>query len=480
MVTRHEAVPAPHAWDETADVVVVGAGMAGFCAALELAEAGADVMLLEKQSEVGGSSVLSGGSFAFAGTDLQRRMGIEDSSELLFEDLRRVGGYDNDEDVVRAYADNQLATYHWFAEHGVTYDKLFLAAGQSVPRSHSRNPREVLDRIGQAATATGRLRLTLSAAVKRLLRPAIGDRLEGVLAYVSGTQRRIAARLGVLLASGGFSRNDQLLQTFAPAQVATQRAGGAGNVGDGLRMAWGLGAGMRDMGHIKGTFGGYPSAKPGEHSIMLPIYVGAIAVNAKGQRFIDESKSYKLIGDAVLQQPDAIGYQIFDQKIFDRGQRGIPTMDFAAKLERGQVVKADSLRALARALAIDAAGLLRTVAEYNADVDSGADSRFGRDGLSNHYGDLAKIASPPFYGYASTSMMLATYCGVAVDAKMRVRDAFDEVIPGLCAAGEVVGGLHGGAYMTGSAIGKAAIFGRIAARTMLETDAARSAVYPRV
>jgi fumarate reductase flavoprotein subunit len=204
---------------------------------------------------------------------------------------------------------------------------------------------------------------------------------------------------------------------------------------------------------------------------MLPIYVGAIAVNALGQRFIDESKSYKLIGDAVLRQPDAIGYQIFDQRIFDRGQRGIPTMDFPEKFARGQVVKANTLRALATALRIDATGLARTVAEYNAGVDSGMDPRFGRDGLSNHYGELAKIAAPPFYGYPSTSMMLATYCGVAVDAKMRVRDAFDEVIPGLCAAGEVMGGLHGGAYMTGSAIGKAAIFGRLAARTLLATDA---------
>src|SRR5450631_2527357 len=109
---------------------------------------------------------------------------------------------------------------------------------------------------------------------------------------------------------------------------------------------------------------------------MLPIYVGAIAVNAMGQRFIDESKSYKLIGDAVLQQADATGYQIFDQKIFDRGQRGIPAMDFPAKFERGQIVKGRTLRELADALGIDATGLARTVAEYNAGIDNGKDSRF--------------------------------------------------------------------------------------------------------
>jgi len=236
-------------------------------------------------------------------------------------------------------------------------------------------------------------------------------------------------------------------------------------------MGWDLGAGMRDMGNIKGTFGGHPDAKPGEHALMLPIYVGAIAVNALGQRFIDESKSYKLIGDACLQQPGAIGYQVFDQQIFERGQSGIPTMDFAAKLARGQVVNAPTLRELAGKLGVDADGLAHTIDAYNAAVDAGNDTQFGRDGLSNHYGALVRIASPPYYGYASTSMMLATYCGVAVNARMCVCDAFDEVIPGLYAAGEIIGGLHGNAYMTGSAIGKAAIFGRLAARSMLDAGA---------
>jgi flavocytochrome c len=454
-------------WDEEVDAIVVGGGMAGHCAALELVEGGADVVLLEKQREVGGSSVLSGGSFAFAGTDLQRRLGIEDSSELLFDDLRRVGNYDNDERLVRAYADHQLATYHWLAEHGVVYEKLFLAAGQSVPRSHSRNPCAVLERVAACAEASGRLRTMLSTPVKKLVRPTADGPVEGAVAESAGTMRAIRARLGVLISSGGFSRSDRLLQIFAPAQVATQRAGGAGNCGDGLLMAWQLGAGMSDMGAIKGTFGGYPKAKPGEHSILLPIYVGAIAVNAQGQRFVDESKSYKLIGDACLQQPGAMGYQIFDQQIFERGQSGIPTMDFPAKFERGQIVKAETLAALAKALEIDVAGLAKTVAEYNASVDAGIDQCFGRDGLSNHYGELAKIGAAPFYGYPSTSMMLATYCGISVDATMQVRDALGDAIPQLYAAGEVIGGLHGNAYMTGSAIGKAAIFGRLAASSML-------------
>jgi flavocytochrome c len=462
-------------WDEEADVIVAGGGLAGHCAALELSQAGGEVLLLEKEAQVGGSTVLSGGSFAFAGTDLQRANGIDDSNERLFDDLRRVGGYANDESLVRAYVDHQLDTYEWLAVQGVAFDKVFLAAGQSVPRAHSRNPREVLETLARRAAAGGHVTTRTHAPLGRLVRPRDGGPVEGVLVRQDGKSRAIRAYRGVVLASGGFSRNDALLQLFAPSQAKTGRAGGPGNTGDGLRMAWQLGAGMRDMGFIKGTFGGHPSAGPGEHALMLPIYVGAIAVNAKGERFVDESKSYKLIGDAVLQQPDAIGYQVFDQRIFDKGQPGIPTMAFQAKLALGQVIAAPTLDALAAKLGIDAAGLARTVETYNRYVEEGADREFGRGGLSTTYGALSKIDQAPFYGYPSKSVIVATYCGLSVDATMRVRDVFGEPIANLYAAGEVVGGLHGNAYMTGSSLGKASIFGRIAARTALSVPASRAA-----
>jgi len=468
-------VPVFDGWHDEAEAIVVGGGMAGHSAALELAEGGADVLLLEKQPETGGSSVLSGGSFAFAGTDLQKKHGIEDSSELLFDDLRRIGAFNNDESVVRAYTDNQLDTYHWLAGHGVAFGKVFLAAGQSVPRAHSRDPREVLAQVAARAQATGRLAVRLDAPVGRLVRNTLDGPVEGVIARVGGRWRAIRAQRGVVLASGGFSRNGALLQLFAPAQAEAQRSGGPGNTGDGLLMAWELGAAFRDVGYIKGTFGSHPDAVPGQHLTILPIYVGGIAVNAQGQRFIDESKSYKLIGDACLQQPGAIGYQIFDRRIFERGQRGVPIMDFQAKLDSGHLLSAPTLDELAARLGVQPEGLARTVAQYNESVRAGRDDAFGRDGLSNHYGELASIDTPPFYGYPSKSVVLATYCGLAVDDRMRVRNVFGETIPGLYAAGEVVGGLHGSAYMTGSAIGKATIFGRLAARAMLGVGAAAAA-----
>jgi fumarate reductase flavoprotein subunit len=449
------------------DLLVVGGGLAGYCAAHEAATHGLRTLLIEKEARIGGATVLSGGSFAFAGTPLQQRLGIEDSEETLYADLRRVGGHENDDALVKAYVVQQRAAYDWLGSLGVEFERVFVASGQSVPRAHSRNAQEVLDIVARRAHETGRVQTRLNVAARRLTRDEPGGPVTGVIAEAQGRSLPIRARNGVVLATGGFSRNEELLRLFAPNQAGAQRMGGPGNTGDGLLMAWQLGAGFRDMAYIKGTFGNHPSAGSEDHFLLFPMYAGGIAVNAQAQRFVDESLSYKLIGEACLRQPGCIGYQIFDQRIFERGRPGIPSMDFQADLDAGRVISAPTLRELAKALELDPDSLLRTVREYNASVEKGVDAAFGRDGLCNHYGELVEISVAPFYGFASKSVVLATYCGLTVDESARVKDVYGTVIPNLFAAGGVMGGFHGQAYMTGTANGKAVIFGRIAARAAL-------------
>lgn len=450
-----------------ADLIVVGGGLAGYCAALEAAETGASVLLLEREHKIGGATILSGGSFAFAGTELQRRLGIEDSPQLLFDDLRRVGGYENDAALVQVYVDLQLDTYAWLAERGVRFEQVFVASGQSVPRGHSRNPLQVLSVIAARAHETGRVQTRLSARALRLIRSGADGEIEGVNMRTASGVEQVRARHGVVLTTGGFSRNEMLLTLFAPGQAGAQRMGGPGNTGDGLLMAWREGAAFRDMAYIKGTFGSHVSAGAEDHFLLFPMYAGGIVVNAEAQRFVDESLSYKLIGDACLRQTDCRGYQIFDQAIFERGRPGIPSMDFAADLAAGRVITAPTLDELAQRLGLDPPQLAATVTEYNGFVASGRDPAFGRDGLCNHYGALVRIETAPFYALVSTSVVLATYCGLSVDASARVQDVFGAPIERLFAAGGVMGGFHGKAYMTGTANGKAAIFGRVAARAAL-------------
>lgn len=453
-------------WHQETDVVVVGAGLAGYCAALEAAHAGAQVLVLEKQPEIGGSSLLSSGFIAFAGTECQKAAGVADDEARLYADLRRAGGEQNDERLLKVYVEQQLATYRWLNEIGIAFKTVELSAAQSVPRTHPVDPHALLHRIRELGEATGRVTTRPQAAASRLCTDAAGA-VTGVIASLDGQAVAICARRGVVLTTGGFSRDEELLRNFAPHQAGGVRYGGEGNTGDGLRMAWQLGAGFCDMGYIKGTFGFHPNAgkEKGRGWTKLPVYRGGIAVNQQGRRFVDESKSYKLLGDAVLQQPGAIAYQIFDADIMDGATDGVSPFDFRSARSRGLTFEADTLAGLATRLDIDPQELVATVDRYNADVTAGKDTAFGRGGLSMQYGSLRRLERPPFYAYPSTSGVIATYCGLTVDAETRVLNVFGERIPRLYAAGEIMGGFHGVAYMTGSALGKCLIFGRIAGRT---------------
>jgi fumarate reductase flavoprotein subunit len=435
-------------------VVVVGAGLAGHCAALAAASQGADVLLLESEAAAGGSSRISAGFFAFAGTPLQAAQGIADGPDRLFEDLWSVGGGASDPALLRAYAGGQSALHDWLVSLGVGFTALEQGAGQSVPRAHRTDPAAMMDRLGAAVAATPRIVRRLGQRAASLLRE--DGRVAGV---ATGEGERIPAG-GVVLATGGFSLAEDLVARFAPCQEATIRVGGAGSRGDGLRMALPLRPALRDMQYLNGTFGAHPRSGGARYEASLAFYLGAIIVNRAGHRFVDESISYKLIGAECLRQAGAIGFQVFDQDVFERGEAGVPLFDFAADLAAGRLLRAATPEQLAAACGIDPAGLRDTLAAYNAGIAAGRAP--GRDGLCNGTGTPPPLRRAPFYAFPSRTALLATYCGLATTADGAVLDTEGQPIPGLYAAGEITGGFHGAAYMTGSALGKAAFFGRAA------------------
>jgi fumarate reductase flavoprotein subunit len=446
------------------DVIVAGGGLAGFASACAALESGARVVMLEKQPQVGGSTVISGGAMAFANTDEQRAAGIDDYDDLLREDLLAMGEGKNVPELVDAYAANQLDTYRWLKKLGVVFRSVQLGGGQSVPRSNRVDTSQMIQALHDQAMKTGRFHLQLECAIKKLVRHDDGSWV--VLGTNRGEPVVIANQCrAVVLATGGFSRSEEWLSVFAPAQSAALRIGGPGNTGDGLRIGMSLGANLRDMGYVKGTFGVHPDAGAEERLLIHPIFKGAIAVNLDGRRFVDESVSYKISGDAVMRQRKAIAYQIFDEGIMALSVDGVTTSDFRGALASGHLIQAQSIAELAQKIGIDAESLAETVERYNRDVASGRDRDFGRDGLANHYGTLRQIRQAPFYAYPSTSAVLATYAGLAFDAGAHVLDVYGQQIQGLYAAGEVTGGFHGAAYMTGSSLGKNAVFGRIAGRS---------------
>lgn len=457
-MSRAPGLPVETEAPDRVGVLVLGAGLAGSAALLAAAEAGRYAVLLEKTGEIGGSTVKSAGLSAFAGTDEQAEQGIADSVELLRKDLLEVGRRRNDPALVDLYCEHQLDTYRWLKGHGVRYGEIHAASGQSAPRSHPADTTRMLELLLKAAGELG-ARVVLDAPAARLLHD--GSRVTGVL-LADGREVRADA---VVLATGGFSMNPDLLAVFAPQMEDALRQGGAGNQGDGLKMAMALGAGLRDTPYIKGTYGHYHVEHPDEDGTgILAVYKGAIAVNREGRRFVDESRNYKEIGDAALAQPGTTTWQVFDARTMALANDEVPIYEFAGRERAGMLLKAGTIADLEARIGLPGGSLQRTVAEYNAAIERGAPDPFGRAHLSGGVGERTPIDRPPFYAHPSGTVVLATYCGLTVDTRMRVLDWWGDPVERLYAAGEITGGFHGAGYMTGTSIGKSGVFGRLAGR----------------
>jgi fumarate reductase flavoprotein subunit len=462
------------------DVVVVGAGMAGNAAALSAAEAGATVCLLEKGSEFGGSSVQSGGALAFAGTDMQAALGIADSAEQLGQDLIATGGGKCDLEVVDAYLEHQLETFNWLRGHGADFTLTPPAVQGKVNRMHAAPHGQVVRALHARVLAHPNIHYRCNAAAKRLLR-SDGRRVDGVLVEIGREQDTVNARRGVILASGGFVRNHALLETFAPQWSGAIKMGGEHNTGDGLLMACALGAGLADMAYIEASLGAslkhYPdvSARPHEEvSLLFPMMKGAIIVNLEARRFCNEALNYKMLGALGARQTRGVVFQIFDQKVMKRSAPNAGPSDYRGAREKGLLRQADSIGELAETLGLDAAALKASVERYNGHVAQGADADFGRPIVDYGVTGSAAIDTAPFYAFPCGAALTSTYCGIRVDRRLRVRDVFGEVIPGLYAAGEIIGGFHGAAYMSGTALAKAAVHGRAAGLACADAQAGTS------
>lgn len=441
------------------DAVVVGGGLAGLAATYRLAGCGLSVALVEKREQLGGSSAMSGGWFALSGTALQRGAGVDDSDELFVADMIQTGGGFADERLLRALAQRQANAIVVIDRAAAWTDELKVSAGMTVARAHLIRIRDLLAFLEREAVAAGG-DIRRSHAAHELVWD--GARVVGI----RSTGGDLLARAGVVLSSGGFSRSQELLELFVPSQAAAMPYGGIGNTGDGLRMAWMLGAGLADIGHVSGTYGQHAEATDDEHELLTANYLGAILVNSRGERFTDESASYKVLGSAVLGQPGHVAYQVFDSVVRARSRRGVPLSDMERIEELGHLVSAPTIAALEHELGIPAGRLERSVGLYNQSVSGRRRDDFDRTGLVNGVGALVPVETAPFYAYPAVTAMTSTFGGLSVAPDTSVIRMDGTRIDGLYAAGEVVGGFHGASYMTGTALTKALSFGLEAANVI--------------
>lgn len=461
------ALPPPLKWDRETDVIVSGAGAAGFCAAIEARKAGAKVILLEKEQIVGGSTALCGGQFSFAPTSMQKEQGILDSTDLFVRDLLKVGKGRSDPSLVRAFVDASNDAFEFLKSLGVKFANISIFAGMSVPRAHNANPAEVLKLLREEASRRG-TEVMLRTPGKQLVADVKG-RVLGMKVESRGKDIFIKAKRAVVLTTGGFGRNVDMLKEFGclPLDLCIPVAA-LGITGDGHRMAMDVGGATKDI-----ALGIGPGAGPSTpvdietRMITMPNYQGAVMLNKAGKRFVNESISYNEIATAALSQPDALIIQIADAKIYAAAMKD-PLSN------KGTPKQADTLQAVASMAGLDPETVRATVDKYNLYVDQGKDPDFNRTTLVGISGRPVRIDSPPFYAFITKPAILSTKGGIRVNPQCQVIKIFGDPAPGLYAAGEIMGGFHGGGYMTGTAVGKAVVFGRIAGKNAASEKPAKS------
>lgn len=453
------------------DLIVVGAGTAGIPCALEGGNAGGRVLLLEKSDDIGGTLHVSSAHMSAAGSRRQKAHGIADTPDDHYADIMRISKRTGRPEMARLAVDNVAETIDWLEDNGFAFapetprivygHEPYTTARTYYGTDGGRSVLAVLRRLLDAATMAGGVELRLSTRVGSLLMRE--GRCEGVR-LEDGTE--ITAR-SVVLCAGGYGFDPQFFEQAEGLKLVT--AAYHTSTADGLKMAIAAGAQLVGQGNYLPTFGGLPPSEglriPWDDRPLLvaqerPPY--EIYVDRGGRRWVAEddpsidNKEHALEGIA-----DMTFWMVFDALAVGEGGTFVKGWN-AAELDRransqAGVHRADTLEALARQAGIDAAGLAETVARYNAAVAAGGDPEFGRKFLP------APIARGPFYALQNHGITLRTSCGIDVDTELRVLGADRQPIPGLYAAGEMLGAaaIGGRSFCSGTSVTPAITFGRM-------------------
>jgi len=455
------------AWDRESDVIIIGYGGAGAAAAVVARDQGAEVLILEKREVAGGATIVSGGATYSGATPVQQEHDIDDSVEELYEHHMAAGGGLNESELVQVLSERSGDDIAWLQDLGAEFREAPVIGGSESPYGTAEIPRVHWFRYGDYDSGSAFFRVMADAAEANGAEVELETRVErlvvddagavvGVRAEHDGDTLHIRARRAVVIASGGFTRSDTMLATYSRAGHAGEPQTPPDLTGDGLGMAFALGAAATTMWKVAGTPGLIP---PGFDRAVAGPLVG-ITVNERGQRFMDEMGYYDLRNQALANQPGSRAFVVIDDRIRADEAPIAPTFSetLEEEIEAGYVHRADSLEELAERIQVPADRLTETVERWNAGVADDDDPDFGRTG------GLTPIEAGPFYALEVVPTMYDTAGGVRVDAEARVLNVFGDVIPRLYAAGQVAGGIVGETYVGGTSLSMVLTFGRIAGR----------------
>ncbi|KAA1420420.1 FAD-dependent oxidoreductase [Mumia zhuanghuii] len=461
------------------DVVVVGAGTAGIPCAVNAADAGARVLLVEKDSRIGGTLHVSGGHLAAAGTRRQRERGIEDSPQAHRADIARISHGTARDDLVDLLVAEAATTIDWLDERGFAFapetprivygHEPYTTARTYYGTDEGLSVLEVLRPELERACAERDLTLWTNAPVTELLTGADGT-VTGISVYRDGRETTVRAD-AVVLATGGYGADPDLFLELegAPLVSATSRTA----TGDGLHLGRSVGARLQGAGSSLPTFGGLPDPRtPGRANwsdrqrLTSERPPWEIYVDRAGSRWVAEDEdSIDVKERALAEVTDRTFWTVFDDAALTQATGTMrqmvvghePDAVRAMMNTRPGVHCAGTLAGLAELAGIDAPGLERTVSAYNGAVEAGSDPAFGRTFLP------APIATAPFYAIRNHAITLVTFQGLDVDGSFAVRDEAGRAITGLYAVGEVIGAgaTSGNSFCSGMLVTPALTFGRL-------------------
>ena len=438
------------------DVVIVGAGGAGMAAAIMLKQADVNFVILEKMPYVGGNTTKATGGMNAAETHYQKEQGIEDSVELFYQDTMK-GGHDiNDPELVRTLAENSAAAIDWLDTIGADLPKISFSGGASTNRIHapadgSAVGNYLVDKFSAKLDEMGVSVMLNTRATELIMEDG---KIAGLKAEGSDAFYTIHAK-AVILATGGFGANEDMYTQYRPDLKGTVTTNAPGATGDGIVMAQAVGAALVDIEQIQL----HPTVEQ-TTSMLITESVrgdGAILVNQGGKRFVNELLTRDAVSAAELEQEGCYAYIVFDQHLRDNLKA------VEKYVTNGLTVQADTIEELAAQLEIDPAVLAQTLTDWNEIVKNQNDTEFGRTtGMDND------LSTPPYYAIKIAPGIHHTMGGVKINTAAEVISTEGNAIPGLFAAGEVTGGVHGGNRLGGNAVADIVIFGRIAAQTAIE------------
>ena len=444
------------------DVVVIGAGGAGFSAAITARNAGANVVLLEKMPAVGGNSLISGAEMNVAKNWVQPKLGInDDSPELHAQDTFKGGDGKGDMKVINVMTHEALDAAKWCRDYlGVRFedDNLFFFGGHSrkralIPVGHTGT--EFIAKFQAKADELG-IPVITNMKAEELIKNKDG-RVVGVKATMDGSEYTFNAKGGVVLATGGFGANPEMVKKYNPKiDERFKTTDAPGTTGEALYMAERAGAQLVNMGYIQT----YPICDPISGAIELIAdarFDGAIMLNQEGKRFVEELQRRDVLSEAILNQTGRYCWVLWNDKIGSISNTvKAHANEYEAFTKQGIMTTCDDLKCITDFTKIPFDQLQKTVKRVSDMAGKGNDKDF------NHRAGLMDMQQGKYYVIKAVPSTHHTMGGVRINEKAEALTAEGKVIPGLWAAGEVTGVTHGTNRLGGNAYTDIIVFGRIA------------------